>query len=72
MSPTRRPAPTRRARGAVAPDRGTTEYVIFAARGNLPLKRQDAGTSCSPGPHFDLFARKARRGWTVWGAEAAA
>lgn len=26
--------------------------------------------SCSPGPWIDLFARRARAGWAVWGAEA--
>lgn len=26
--------------------------------------------SCSPGPYLELFARKPRPGWKVWGAEA--
>jgi N6-adenosine-specific RNA methylase IME4 len=27
--------------------------------------------ACSPGPYLELFARYPRRGWTVWGSEAA-
>jgi len=27
--------------------------------------------ACSPGPRFELFARGARPGWTVWGDQAA-
>lgn len=27
--------------------------------------------SCSPGPYLELFARRARAGWTVWGDESA-
>jgi N6-adenosine-specific RNA methylase IME4 len=26
--------------------------------------------SCSPGPYLDVFARRNRTGWSVWGAEA--
>jgi N6-adenosine-specific RNA methylase IME4 len=25
--------------------------------------------TCSPGPRVDIFGRKERRGWTIWGAE---
>jgi len=28
--------------------------------------------TCSPGPRLEMFARKKRNGWTVWGAEVAA
>lgn len=26
--------------------------------------------ACSPGPYLELFARGARKGWTVWGNQA--
>lgn len=68
----------------------TTEYVLFARKGNLPHARVIPTTwftwprgrhsakpddfyemveSVSPGPYVDLFARKPREGWVVWGDE---
>lgn len=68
----------------------TTEFILFARRGNLPharivpttwfdwprgkhsAKPDDFYTlveSVTPGPYVDLFARKPRAGWTVWGDE---
>ncbi len=71
--------------------RGSTEHVLFAVRGSLPLLRSDVGTHfmadrpgqhsakpdkfyeiveiCSPGPWLEMFSRKKRPGWVVWGAE---
>lgn len=69
----------------------TSEFILFARRGNLPARRrvdtswwrwprgrhsqkpeafQDIVESVSPGPYLELFARRARPGWTVWGNEA--
>ena len=68
----------------------TSEFILFARRGNLPARRrvdtswwrwprgrhsqkpeafQDIVESVSPGPYLELFARRARPGWTVWGNE---
>jgi N6-adenosine-specific RNA methylase IME4 len=69
--------------------RGSTEQVLFAARGSQPLKRRDVAThfvarrgkghsakpdefynlveSCSYAPYIDIFGRKEREGWAVWG-----
>jgi N6-adenosine-specific RNA methylase IME4 len=69
----------------------TTEFVLFARRGNLPHiqivpttwfdwprgKHSEKPTefyqlveSVTPGPYVDLFARRDRPGWRVWGDEA--
>jgi N6-adenosine-specific RNA methylase IME4 len=73
--------------------RGSTEQILFAVKGQQPLRRKDAGTwftaprgpdghsskpdefyalveSCSPGPYIDIFNRRPREDWAVWGAEA--
>ena len=68
----------------------TTEYVLFARRGNHPHAKVIPTTwfewprgrhsakpddfyamveSVTPGPYVDLFARKLRDGWIVWGDE---
>jgi N6-adenosine-specific RNA methylase IME4 len=73
--------------------RNTTEHVVFAVRGSLPLHVKNQRTDftaprgrhsekpeaffeiverCSPGPYLELFARKARPGWTAWGNEVTA
>lgn len=71
--------------------RGSTEQVLFAVKGSLPLLRNNVGTwfeanrpgehsgkpdefyslveSCSPGPWLEMFSRKERNGWVMWGAE---
>lgn len=35
-----------------------------------PEEAYDLIETCSPGPYLDAFARRARRGWMCWGAEA--
>lgn len=35
-----------------------------------PQEFYDIVESCSPGPRLEMFGRKQREGWTVWGAEA--
>lgn len=73
--------------------RNTTEHVVFAVRGSLPLHVKNQRTDfraprrrhsekpeeffeiverCSPGPYLELFSRKPREGWQVWGNEVAA
>lgn len=37
-----------------------------------PDEQYDVIEACSPGPYLELFARYPRRGWQVWGVEAAA
>lgn len=37
-----------------------------------PDEQYDVIEACSPGPYLELFARNPRRGWRVWGTEAAA
>jgi N6-adenosine-specific RNA methylase IME4 len=80
--------------------REAMEFIMFAVRGNLPLRRHDQPDwfdwpeppfqwfegprgahsekpqefydlvrQCSPGPYLDVFARKQREGWEVWGNE---
>ena len=36
-----------------------------------PDEAYDVIEACSPGPRLEMFARYARPGWAVWGAEAA-
>lgn len=47
---------------------------LFEARQHAHSEKPDAFFAlverASPGPRIELFARKARPGWTVWGAEA--
>ena len=71
--------------------RQTSEFVLFARRGNLTARRIVERTwfewprrahsvkpdefyalveSVTPAPYIDLFARRARPNWAVWGAEA--
>ena len=73
--------------------RATSEYILFATRGSLPITRHDLGTwfawprgrhsakpeafqdmveTVSPGPYLELFARRPRLNWTVWGNEVEA
>ncbi|HEY6279341.1 MAG TPA: MT-A70 family methyltransferase [Streptosporangiaceae bacterium] len=37
-----------------------------------PDEQYDLIEACSPGPYLEMFARHPRKGWTVWGDEAAA
>jgi N6-adenosine-specific RNA methylase IME4 len=71
--------------------RNTTEHVIFAVRGSLPVilknlpthftaprmthsEKPDAllniAERMSPGPYLEMFARRRRDGWDVFGDEA--
>ncbi len=51
------------------------DHVILAPRANHSTKPEDAYQlieSVCPAPRLELFARRAREGWTVWGNEVAA
>lgn len=47
---------------------------FLAPRGSKHSEKPDAfyelAESCSPGPWLEMFGRKERPGWTVWGAES--
>lgn len=47
--------------------------VLFAPRGEhsrKPDRLFDWAERLSPGPRLEMFARRARRGWSIWGNEA--
>jgi N6-adenosine-specific RNA methylase IME4 len=47
--------------------------VLFAPRGQhsrKPDRLYNWGEQLSPGPRLELFARRARAGWSAWGLEA--
>lgn len=72
--------------------RSSTEHVLFATKGTLPIAPADRRMNwfqadrrahsakpesfydiverVSPGPHLEMFARRRRLGWHVWGNEA--
>ena len=46
--------------------------VLTAPRGEhsaKPASAYERFERLSPGPHLDIFAREARKGWTTWGDE---
>lgn len=53
---------------------GRTQVNLLATRKREHSRKPDEQyriiEACSPGPYLELFARGARRGWTVWGNEA--
>lgn len=71
--------------------RNSSEHVLFAVRGSLPILAKDIGTwfagqaehrhsskpdafyhmaeRATPGPRLDMFGRKKRKGWTLWGED---
>jgi N6-adenosine-specific RNA methylase IME4 len=57
----------------LAPGRSQVNLVATRKRehSRKPDEMYSIIESCSPGPRLELFARGARRDWTVWGHEAA-
>jgi N6-adenosine-specific RNA methylase IME4 len=53
---------------------GRRQVNLFATRKREHSRKPDEQygiiESCSPGPYLELFARGARRRWTVWGNQA--
>lgn len=53
---------------------GRTQVNIISTRkrehSRKPDEQYDLITSCSPGPHLELFARGEREGWAIWGNQA--
>jgi N6-adenosine-specific RNA methylase IME4 len=54
--------------------RGDTEHVLFGVRGKLgipekPDRFYEIVEGVSPAPRLDMFARRQRSGWDVWGNE---
>lgn len=61
-----------RGRAQVPPPERRPPSVIFAPRTQHSRKPGESYTlieSVSPGPRLELFARRPRKGWTVWGNE---
>lgn len=59
-------------RGSLALKRRDVGTVFHAPRGpgghsSKPAEFYELVESCSPGPYLELFARRERPGWTVWG-----
>jgi N6-adenosine-specific RNA methylase IME4 len=54
---------------------GRRQVNLFSTRKREHSRKPDEQyrliQDCSPGPYLELFARYARPGWYVWGAEAA-
>ncbi len=62
-------------KGSLPPLRHNALTSFVAKRGKHSEKPQefyDIVESMSPGPYLELFARKPREGWTVWGDEVKA
>lgn len=53
---------------------GRTQVNIMSTRKREHSRKPDEQypliTSCSPGPHLELFARGQREGWAIWGNQA--
>jgi N6-adenosine-specific RNA methylase IME4 len=56
----------------LAPGRSQVNLLATRKRehSRKPDEQYDIIESCSPGPYLELFARGARRRWTVWGNQA--
>jgi N6-adenosine-specific RNA methylase IME4 len=56
----------------LAPGRTQVNFLATRKRehSRKPDEMYDIIESCSPGPYLELFARGARRNWSVWGNEA--
>ncbi len=56
------------------PARSRSERTLFEApvgeHSQKPELLQDMAERVSPGPYLELFARRPREGWVVWGNEA--
>lgn len=56
------------------PARSRSERSVFdgvvGPHSRKPEELQDAAERVSPGPYLELFARRPRPGWVVWGNEA--
>jgi len=57
----------------LAPGRTQVNYLATRKRehSRKPDEIFDIVEACSPGPRIELFARGGRRGWAVWGDQAA-
>lgn len=57
----------------LAPGRSQVNMIETRKRehSRKPDEQYDLIEACSPGAYLELFARRARPGWTVWGDEAA-
>lgn len=59
-------------RGEFTPTEGTHSTLIEAPRGEhsaKPTRAYEIIEEASPGAYLDIFARRERDGWTVWGNE---
>ncbi|HTW34586.1 MAG TPA: MT-A70 family methyltransferase [Rhizomicrobium sp.] len=58
----------------LAPGRRQVNFLATRKRehSRKPDEQYDLIEACSPGPYLELFARGAKRGWSVWGNQAAA
>jgi N6-adenosine-specific RNA methylase IME4 len=65
-----------RGKNARTRDAGRRQVNIVATRkrehSRKPDEAYDIIEACSPAPYLELFARGTRKGWTAWGAQAAA
>jgi N6-adenosine-specific RNA methylase IME4 len=54
------------------PGRSQENIIVSQKRGHSikPDELYPIIEACSPGPYLELFARRAREGWTSWGDEA--
>jgi N6-adenosine-specific RNA methylase IME4 len=63
-----------RGKNARTLQRGRTQVNYIGTRkrehSRKPDEQYPVVEGCSPGPYLELFARGARPGWTVWGAQA--
>jgi N6-adenosine-specific RNA methylase IME4 len=57
----------------LGPGRTQVNYIGTRKRehSRKPDEQYPLIEGCSPGPYLELFARGARRGWSVWGMQAA-
>ena len=55
------------------PGRSQENMILSRKRehSRKPDEQYDLIEACSPGPYLELFARGPRKGWTVWGDQAA-
>ncbi len=56
----------------LAPARSQVNMIETRKRehSRKPDEQYDLIEACSPGPHLEMFARKAHPGWTAWGDES--
>lgn len=50
---------------------GTWFYAPLQEHSHKPEEQYAIIERCSPGPYLELFARRKRHGWAVWGDEVA-